>query len=323
MSLLPRNLALRMTMTAAEPELDWEETACLLCGSASWSLLLEAADAAPGGTGLRFAVAQCQQCGLRFTNPRPTRHSLQHFYPAAYPPHQPVSELRRGGGRTWSAFLPSWLATKHPLRKLHGQGRLLDFGCGSGAFLQRMQHLGWQVTGVDTFLPAIERLRNELGLRVFAGSLPHPHLPPQSFDVVTMFHSLEHVPWPRKVLTAAHDLLVANGKLLVAVPNIHSLPYRLFGPAWCGLDLPRHLTHFSIETLRRILGETGFYVETVRMVRHSSWLRTSARRAWQSGQRSLSARWLQAKLPSRLVTWYSWLTRQADCLLVTARKVGE
>ncbi len=316
MSFFPRELA--APPAASGPVIDWEEPDCLLCGGRHWSPLVEAADAIPGGTGLWFAVVQCQDCGLCFTSPRPTRESMAQFYPEAYRPHHVPTTPGR------LPWLPRWLRPWRwslPERQVlpwHGQGRLLDFGCGGGSFLERTRRQGWRVTGVDVSAVAIQRVRSQLGLRAFVGSLPHPELRPASFDVITMWHSLEHVHAPLEVLRQAHRLLVPGGKLLVVVPNIDSLPFRWFGSAWNGLDLPRHLTHFAPWTLQLLLERAGFRVGPIRMVRHSHWLRKSAQlaavhlRAWDW------QRWLRGKPLSRLASWYCYLTRQSDCLMVTA-----
>ena len=111
-------------------------------------------------------------------------------------------------------------------------GRLLDFGCGGGSFLKRMADRGWDVTGLDTAVETGRAVQEELGLRVLTGSLPHPDLPPCSFDVVTMWHSLEHVHRPLAVLREAFRLLVPGGKLVVACPNIESLSFYWFGSNW-------------------------------------------------------------------------------------------
>jgi 2-polyprenyl-3-methyl-5-hydroxy-6-metoxy-1,4-benzoquinol methylase len=195
---------------------------------------------------------------------------------------------------------------------------LLDFGCGGGSYLQRMHELGWKVTGLDVSPVAVERIRTRLGLRALTGSLPHRELSPGSFDVVTMWHSLEHVHHPLVVLRAAHRLLMPGGKLLVAAPNIDSLPFRWFGAAWYGLDLPRHLTHFTPATLAAAVQAAGFRVSGAQMLRHSRWLRESAALAIQ--QRALPAwqRWLRGKIASRLITACCQMVREADCILLAA-----
>jgi 2-polyprenyl-3-methyl-5-hydroxy-6-metoxy-1,4-benzoquinol methylase len=202
----------------------------------------------------------------------------------------------------------------------HGKGRLLDFGCGGGSFLERMDRQGWQVTGVDISPLAVERIRSKLGLHALLGSLPHEALEPGSFDVITMWHSLEHAHEPLTVLREARRLLTPRGRLLVAVPNIASLPFRWFGPAWYGLDLPRHLTHFSPTTLGAMLVRAGFRILQLRMLRHSRWLRASAQLTCQQTPCPTWHRWMAGKITSRLITMYCLLTRQADCILVTAER---
>src|SRR5207244_3893587 len=159
-------------------------------------------------------------------------------------------------------------------------------------------------------------VQEELGLRALVGSLPHPDLRPCSFDVVTMWHSLEHVHDPLAILREAYQLLVPGGKLIVACPNIDGLPFRWFGPAWFGLDLPRHLTHFTPLTLQVMLERVGFRVGPTRMVRHSQWLRASARLACLNPRGPHWHRWLKSKAVSRAVTWYGSLTGQSDCMLI-------
>jgi SAM-dependent methyltransferase len=309
----------RTAAGATGPVVEWEESDCLLCGGRRWTPLLEAPDCVPGGTGLWFAVVQCLDCGLCFTNPRPSAANIAQFYPSAYGPHL-TAALRRSP-KPWHIRLPSpWRGPRQQRRALewHGQGRLLDFGCGGGSFLERMHARGWRVTGLDVSPAAVGRVRDGLGLRALLGSLPHPELRPGSFDVITMWHSLEHVHRPMAVLEEAHKLLAPGGKLVVAVPNIDSLPFRWFGSAWFGLDLPRHLTHFAPWTLHLMLENAGFAVGPIRMVRHSEWLRCSAK---QSGHQHGAPRWhrvLTTKTLSRLTTWYAALTSQCDCMLVTA-----
>ena len=308
-------------ITLAEPSIGWEEPGCLLCGGRRGRPFLEAPDNLLGGSGLWFALVRCPDCSLCFTSPRPDARSIGRFYPTGYwSQRAPGPDLIRGGPRPVKRWCRPW----RERRLLSRPGRLLDFGCGEGAFLDRMHRNGWDVTGLDAFASPVHRVRHRLGLPVLVGSLPHPQLRPASFDVITMWHSLEHVPYPREVLEGAYHLLVPGGKLLVAVPNIESLAFEWFGPSWFGLDLPRHMTHFSPTTLRWMLERAGFRVGAVRMIRQSGWMRTSALLARRSegGSRGGWRRMACNRHAARLATWYAYATQRCDCMMVTAERAA-
>jgi 2-polyprenyl-3-methyl-5-hydroxy-6-metoxy-1,4-benzoquinol methylase len=298
---------------------EWEEVDCLLCGSARWKTFVEAPDQTRGGSGLWFAVVKCEECGLCFTNPRPHPQTLPRFYPPDYGPHQrrplPTASRSCWRRRLWRRTPPD-----QPTLPWHGSGRLLDFGCGSGAFLRRMLLEGWQVVGLDFSAEAVSRIRTQPGLTALTGTLPHPKLLPASFDCITMRQALEHVPDPLDLLRAAYDLLVPGGQLVVGVPNLDSLPFHWFGPDWFGLDLPRHLTHFTPTTLLRMLERAGFHVGTVTHQGHGKWLRASAQLACADRRAPRWYRWLKHGPTSRLAAWACALLKQADSLWVTARK---
>jgi SAM-dependent methyltransferase len=135
-----------------------------------------------------------------------------------------------------------------------------------------------------------------------------------------MWQSLEHVHAPLETLREAHRLLVPGGKLVVAVPNIDSLPFCWFGASWIGLDLPRHLTHFSPWTLSSMLERAGFRVTSVESPRHSEWLRASAQRSCRRPRAPRWHRWLRTKMAARLAAGYTSLVQRTDCLLAIAEK---
>jgi SAM-dependent methyltransferase len=317
-SFLPRELVARAP--AAGPIVDWEEVNCLLCGSHRFAHFLEARDNLAGDDGLWFAVVRCKDCGLLFTNPRPSSQSISHFYPEAYWPERAPKpqDQRRGRPRPMKRWCRP--ARERRILNWHGQGRLLDFGCGGGLFLERMHRQGWRVTGLDVSPAAVHEIRHGLKLQALVGSLPHPELSPQSFDVITMWHSLEHVHQPLVVLQQARSLLAPGGKLLIAIPNIDSLAFRWFGSCWYALDLPRHLTHFSSVTISWMLQRAGFRVDSVRMIPQSGWLRSSAQLSCRKKSAPAWHHWLRGKPISRVVTGFTSLTRQSDCILVTAQR---
>ena len=138
------------------------------------------------------------------------------------------------------------------------EGRLLDVGCATGTDLEAFKAAGWSVSGVEASPYAASMARSRLGCEVRVGAFEEVALPDESFDVVRFSHSLEHLPSPRKALEKARRLLQPCGLLWIEVPNAASLERRFFGRHWFGWDVPRHLYHFTPETLTRLLIYTGF-----------------------------------------------------------------
>jgi len=280
----------------------WDECACLLCDSSDYTPQLESADPV---TQARFLIVRCNRCGLSFTNPRPDPISMQPFYPDEYRCHQHRPAKPRRNADPLAKLLPPC-----------GQARLLDFGCGAGGFLERMHALRWNVTGLDATDTAVARIRAR-GLDAHVGTFPQPHWNDATFDAITMWQSLEHVHHPLDVLHEAHRLLTPEGTLLVAVPNFDGWAARHFGADWYGLDLPRHLTHFTPKTLRSMLERAGFADVDMGSESHHSWIRHSARR-----QFGTSAAVLRTRLGSRFAGWWGATNGQAEGLLALARKAG-
>ena len=304
--------------TLERMQIDWEDAACPLCAASNADALIEAADPLPGpDIRFRFLIVRCRDCGLAYTNPRPSPRSIGQFYPEDYLPHQ-----YRGSAASRQKW-GLWLRRDSlvPVLPLPPGGRLLDFGCGGGDLLQEMHERGWRVTGLDPSPDVVGYIREQLGLPAFVGTLPHPELRPGSFEAITMSQSLEHVHEPLQVLREAHRLLVRGGRIAITVPNIDSLPFRWFGADWFGLDVPRHLTHFSPPTLQRMLIAAGFQVGGVQFIRHNSWLRHSASLAARhSGKSSLWRRLMRIRVVASLAGWYSAARRKANCILAVGIK---
>lgn len=319
--MLPR-LAAARTPAADAPPLAWDDSPCPLCGGTAAGPVLEAPDPAPAGPrGLVFAVVRCDGCGLHYTNPRPDPETIGGFYPADYKPHRRPRKMVATGRSLLNRLTGRSAPERRGELAWHGAGRLLDFGCGGGAFLKRMADRGWQVTGLDAAVGAVAEVQREFGLKALAGTLPHPELRPGTFDVVTMWHALEHVHEPLEILREVHRLLVPGGRLIVACPNRTCWAAGRFGADWFGLDLPRHLTHFDRATLTDALTAAGFRVDRVRGVRQADWIRGSARLAVRRNPAAIWPRLLFWKPLAKAAAWLTDVCGGADSLMVTATRV--
>jgi SAM-dependent methyltransferase len=139
-------------------------------------------------------------------------------------------------------------------------GRLLDVGCAAGFFLQVAKERGWQVQGVEPAAYVADYAQNQLGLEVFKGTLEEAQFPEESYEVVTIWDALEHMPDPHKTLTQVHHLLKPEGLLVLSTHNIDSWLAKMMGVRWYQFGLQLHLYYFSPGTLTQILRDTGFCV---------------------------------------------------------------
>jgi 2-polyprenyl-3-methyl-5-hydroxy-6-metoxy-1,4-benzoquinol methylase len=323
----------------------FEEIACPLCAKQDEEevLLLR-----PPNDANAYRLVRCRQCGLGYLNPRPDEQSIGQFYPDEYewytPPvrrHSRWKAARQYLRRlvmarcygtpprlaTWreqflAAAAAPWLRpapdsmTALPYQ---GEGRLLDFGCGSGWYAHRMRGLGWQVTGMDFNPQAARNVEKRFGIPVLVGTLPHPDVPPCSFDVITMGAVLEHVHRPHEVVAAAAQALRPGGYLMVAVPNLASWGFRVFAGDWWGLQIPHHLLHFTPATLRQLLETHGLEVRQLNVLGQAGWMRRSLAALRRRPARSpLLARLGKFRIVSSLLTRWSVWQEQGDCIQALA-----
>ena len=144
------------------------------------------------------------------------------------------------------------------LRKyIASTGRILDVGCGTGDFAVAATQAGYEVEATEISAQSASRPQ-ERGLAVHVGDLAKIHLPESSFDVIVLWHVLEHIQEPHEALEVVHALLKPDGKLVVAVPNTESVQARQFGPHWFHYDQPRHLHNYDPGSLGFLLAKSKF-----------------------------------------------------------------
>ncbi len=198
-----------------------------------------------------FQIVECESCGFKFTNPRPDESELGRYYKS----EDYVSHSNTNKGFINSIY--QWVRKYTLLKKLQliskyfKTGSILDIGCGTGEFLNTCQNAKWKTLGIEPDVDARQmaiknfnldvRNENELAL-----------LPDASFDIISMWHVLEHVPALNERIDELKRLIKPNGIIIIAVPNCNSLDALTYKEKWAAYDVPRHLYHFTpkdIETL--------------------------------------------------------------------------
>lgn len=232
--------------------LEREHARCAACGSSRSEPEFTASDP-DGQSPLPFDVVRCSACGMVFVSPRPAGEDLGRFYTAGY--YDKPGEDSGGLGRRLARMFMLERAAK--AGRGMPPGRVLDIGCGEGTFLAAMRRRGWDAWGVEVSSEGSARAAARPGLHVLNKPLEDCALEPASFDLITLWHSIEHVPDPEKLLRRAAGLLKEGGSLFLAFPSADSWDFKLFGPRWFHLDPPRHLHYFSPATMAALLERCG------------------------------------------------------------------
>ncbi len=210
----------------------------------------------------RFPIIECNECGLRFTDLVPCETVIGRYYQSTdYVSH---SDTKKGIiNRLYHIARSFTLQQKLNLvRKVTGKsvGMHLDVGSGIGAFVHKMERGGWSTIGVEPD----EKARTIAAKKYNADVFPAEHfftLPAGTYDAITMWHVLEHVHQLDKYILQAKSLLSKGGKLIFAVPNYTSKDAGVYKTEWAAYDVPRHLYHFSPESMRRLMKRHGLHVK--------------------------------------------------------------
>lgn len=237
---------------------------CPWCGNSTENLYMKVKDLFL--TQEEFELFQCDHCGLLFTMPRPAPDAIGKYYQSEeYYSHQ---ENTKG-------FIPriyekvKTFNLKNKVKLAIGelpQGRLLDIGCGVGDFLLQVKRRGWEVMGIEPSEDAKIIASNRLGFKPLDPS-QYSSLTDQNFDVITMWHVLEHVDDLKFQTNELLRLLKPGGRLIIALPNYQSFDCQYYKNFWAAWDVPRHLNHFSKDCLCRVFPELGFQLIDVQKLK--------------------------------------------------------
>lgn len=213
-----------------------------------------------------FTVVRCRTCGLIRTNPRPTLDTIDLYYPDNYGPYlstrvtqdRPASNLKKllkPVARRVFNFNTTSLPKLAP-------GRLLEVGCGSGAFLHQMFGRGWRVEGIE-FAEKAAKAAAINGHHISVGPLETTRNSDMSFDLIVGWMVLEHLHDPVVGLRKLSTWAKPGSWLALSVPNAGSFEFRLFKEKWYALQVPTHLYHFTPATLQCVLRAGGWSLEKI------------------------------------------------------------
>lgn len=199
-----------------------------------------------------YQIISCTNCGLSRTYPEPDDTELTELYSLGLYEKSSIPSLANR--------LNNWLQSERLryLKSFHKLGRLLDVGCGKGRFLSSVKTLGWQAVGFEPDVNRKEWAKSHYGVQVYLGKLDDLPFPDKYFDVITLWHSLEHMREPSNALAQIKKKLKDEGILIVSVPNFGSTQARFGRGEWFHLDIPRHLYHFNKAGLNLLLRKEGF-----------------------------------------------------------------
>lgn len=231
---------------------------CPVCGSDKFKNYVSCIDYTVSRE--TFQVLQCEACEFRFTNPRPDESEIWKYYQAEeYISH---SDTSKGLINKLYKMVRKYTISKKVELVNHfihnkTNKNLLDIGCGTAEFLNACKENGWNVTGIEPSEVARKNAEQKYGIT----PLPQEKLAElgeNKFNVITLWHVLEHIHQLEKTIEQINKLLLHDGVLVIAVPNSNAYDAKKYKEYWAAWDLPRHLYHFTKKDIEILFKKFGF-----------------------------------------------------------------
>ncbi len=228
-----------------DDKLEW--VLCDFCGEKDFKHLFNGSDYLSFSP-LTFELKMCNRCGLVNLNPRP--ENIAGYY----------GTYRKGSTKKdiFEFLAPNRIKK---IKEFQKSGRVLDVGCGQGGFLNTMLKDGWEIYGVELSKDACDFAQETFGLKeIYNCDLLSLDFPDNFFDIITLWHVLEHLGKPLDTLKKINRMLKEDGLLIIESPDFYSIQSRFFKDKWFNLDLPRHLYQFSPKMVQKYLEKTNFKI---------------------------------------------------------------
>ena len=236
---------------------------CNICGKNNTKFLLNGYDRYMYADKTIYTLVKCKDCGLVYINPQPTLSELGKYYPKDYPPYVTDykifsdSKFIRFTKKIYSLFKRTPIESskvKNTEQDISSK-RVLDFGCGRGHILLSLQkqHPKWELYGFDIATnQEVKNIGNNIHIHLDDFSKMEENFENKFFDIIYLNNVLEHVHDPKNIIKRLSNLLKDTGEIIIEIPNIDSFKFKLFGKYFSSLDIPRHLYHFSPDTINKL-----------------------------------------------------------------------
>jgi 2-polyprenyl-3-methyl-5-hydroxy-6-metoxy-1,4-benzoquinol methylase len=211
----------------------------------------------------RFSIQQCSSCDFLFTNPRPSESKIGYYYESQeYISHH--DDAKGFMSKVYKTVRDHTIGEK--IKLINGlksnKGNLLDIGCGTGNFVQACKENGWDIMGVEPDQGARQVAAERTGQTILQ-NIFEAEISKQKYDIITMWHVLEHVHLLNETISWLKSHLKPGGKIIIAVPNPNSHDAKKYGEFWAAYDVPRHLYHFTEKTMKTVMENHQLKVEAV------------------------------------------------------------
>lgn len=209
-----------------------------------------------------YRLVKCKRCGLVYLSPRPTQQEMNEEYTAKYHIERLLGQEPKTEEEIEQEIDKNIGRAEEIVKQFGNKGKLLDIGCSAGFFLACLKRYGWDVTGIDISEWASKFAREKLGLNVFTGSVDEIEFN-ERFHVITMYHTLEHLPDPLRSLKRVSEMISDDAVLVIKGPNLASFDRIWHGKNWRGYDPPRDLYYFTPKSYRTILEKANLAVQKI------------------------------------------------------------
>jgi ubiquinone/menaquinone biosynthesis C-methylase UbiE len=246
-----------------------EVSKCIICESSNLIKLLKCKDYFLSQED--FTIIECKDCGFRFTNPVPEKENLLKYYQSQdYLSHldkpEKLIDKIYNRVREYNVIKKYKLVSKFKYEVANNPKQkrtILDIGCGTGEFLNQFRINNWNTTGIEPNKQAREIAEKRNKLSVYDES-KYKEFENNYFDVITMWHSLEHIPDLQGQIKTIKRILKKDGVLVVAVPNSDSPDAQIYREYWAAYDVPRHLYHFNKKSIKELFNKFELQVNDIK-----------------------------------------------------------